>query len=155
MKAPLSLFKLILLASILLITVTACSKPDAQDSHGKPISVSDYKGKWLVINYWANWCEPCLREMPDLNDLYKKNQKQIMVIGVNFDGLPNEQINSFAKKLNISFPLLKDFPIENYGIKSIATLPVTYLVSPNGKLVATLDGPQTKESLLKKIETIK
>lgn len=125
----------------------ACSYPDSHDSTGKKISVSDYKGKWVVLNYWASWCKPCMVELPELNQLYKKYNNQVMVLAINFDSLPDVEINNFAQSLQLDFPLLSQFPKEKWGIAEIPTLPVTFLISPEGKLTATLYGPQTQASL--------
>lgn len=140
--------KLIALIFVLLL-ITACKpKPDAIDSNGNKIYLSDYQGKWLVINYWATWCKPCLTELPDLNALYNNHANQVMVFGMSFDALSNAEIQQFAKKLSINFPMLQIFPIGNYGITNISALPVTFLISPQGRLVKTLHGPQTQTSLL-------
>ena len=139
---------------ISLLTLTAAlflsscsSKPDTQDSHGNPITLSAYKGKWLVVNYWAEWCKPCLTELPDLNQLYEKHKAQVMVLGVNFDKMAPLQINQFAQKLAINFPLLQNFPIQRYGVTDINGLPTTFIINPEGKLTQTLHGPQTHEQL--------
>ncbi|HVV67433.1 MAG TPA: TlpA disulfide reductase family protein [Gammaproteobacteria bacterium] len=138
---------------ILACFASACNKqPDAVDSQGKAISFSDYRGKWLVVNYWATWCKPCLTELPELNALYAAHQDKLVVLGISFDHLPNTEIQQFAQPLQLKFPLLSQFPTEKFGIKDIPTLPVTFLISPQGKLTQTLYGPQTKASLLTAME---
>lgn len=139
-----------LLAVIACFILVSCKQaPDAVDSSGTPIKFSEYKGKWLVINYWATWCEPCRRELPELNKLSQSKSAQLIVLGVNFDALPNHEIQIFANSLGLNFPLLHQFPKEKFGIENIPVLPTTFLISPQGKLVATLQGPQTEASLLK------
>lgn len=135
-----------LIVSVILLTfLVACSsQPDAKDSQGNAIRLSDYKGKWIVINYWATWCKPCLQEMPALNDLYRKHTNQLIVLGVSYDKLTNKEINAVVNKLSIQYPMLSTFPIDKFGIKHLAVLPVTFIINPEGKLVKTLKGPQTE-----------
>lgn len=125
------------------------SKPDAYDSNGIPIRVSDYRGKWLVVNYWASWCEPCVKEMAELNTIYTNNKDKVMILGVNYEHASNKSIQQFSNKLAVTFPMLPTFPKERYGIKSINTLPTTLLISPRGKLKTILHGPQTEQGLEK------
>jgi len=134
-------------AFLILLLIAGCKKPDAYDTRGNPVRIADYQGKWVIINYWAPWCKPCLKEMPELNNLYLTYKSRLMVFGVSFDQLSNEKINTFANKLGITFPVLQNFPIEKFGIQTIQTLPVTFIISPQGKLVKTLNGPQTQVDL--------
>ena len=78
------------------LALVSCSKPDAYDSQGNPISLKQYQGKWIIINYWASWCGPCLEEMPTLNKLYHEYPNQLIILGVSFDGLNAEKINESA-----------------------------------------------------------
>lgn len=138
----------ILVFVVATFALASCSKQaDTFDSHGKPISMASYKGKWVVINYWATWCKPCIKELPDLNALYTGQKDKVMVLGVNYDKMENQQINQFANKLAVTFPMLREFPIQKYGINDISGLPTTYIVNPEGKLAKTLHGPQTQASL--------
>lgn len=143
--------KLFLLTCITLFTfiLTACRQPDLTDSQDNPIHLSDYRGKWLVVNYWATWCQPCVHELPELNGLYLSHSDQVMVLAVNFDSLPHHEINQFTQALHLKIPFLSRFPAEKYGITEISALPVTFLISPEGKLIETLHGPQTQAGLAK------
>jgi len=138
---------------IILIALVACTKPQTYDSHGKPIRLSNYLGKWVIVNYWASWCVPCLRELPDLNRFYSQHKNTVVVLGVSFDGWSNDKINAFAKKMNIQFPMLSDFPKEKFGIQHIPTVPLTLIISPKGKLKTLLHGPQDESSLEKMISS--
>lgn len=133
---------------MMLLFVTGCSsKVDAHDYKGNPIKLSDYKGKWVVINYWATWCKPCLVELPELNTLYASSKGQIMVIGVNYDQLPNSDLQQFAQKYQLTFPLVQNFSLNRLGVEQIASIPATFLIAPNGRVSKTLFGPQTADSL--------
>lgn len=140
---------IIILGLVCLLGVFGCTKPEILDCKGKPIKLSEYKGKWVLVNYWANWCEPCMKELPTLNQFYQKHADKIMVLGVSFDSLTDQEINQFSQKMKIDFPMLSHFPGESYGLKSISALPVTLLFSPEGKFVKVMYGPQTSSSLTK------
>lgn len=139
---------------LVLICLGGCTQKkqvDAMDSLGNPIKLADFHGKWVIINYWAQWCKPCLKELPDLNSLYLSRQNQVVVLGVSFDPLTDQQIQQFAKKTSIQFPMLAQFPLEKLGVNNIETLPITFIISPEGKWVKTLQGPQTQQALLQAI----
>ena len=152
MKNPRQTLALIILAIVILMGCTACKKQqDPLDNQSHPIQLSDYQGKWLILNYWATWCSPCLTELPELNKLYKQHRDKLNVLAINFDGLTAEKTADFTKPLALELPLLSDFPKEKLGINEISALPVTFLISPQGKLIKTLHGPQTEQSLLEQI----
>ncbi len=133
---------------MILIFASGCShKTDAYDYQGKPIKLSAYHGKWVIINYWATWCKPCLTELPELNALYASSKNKVMVIGVSYDQLPNNELQQFAEKYSLHFPLVQHLPLQRYGVDHIASIPATYIIAPNGRLSKTLFGPQTSDSL--------
>jgi peroxiredoxin len=134
------------LSSLLALILFSCSQHsvDSYDSQGKVIRLSHYLGKWVVINYWATWCKPCLTEMPALERLHNQYKNKIIVLGVSFDKLDNNAINQIAKKNSLTYPMLSVFPMQKFGIDNIDILPVTFIINPQGKLVKTLKGPQTE-----------
>lgn len=144
MSSVMKICKIFLILTVL--SLISCSKPiQLADCDGKTLNLN--QNKWLVVNYWADWCSSCLTELPELNKLAEKNSN-ITIVAVNFDGLQNAEIKRFREKLNLSLNLYDNFPKEKFGISDIATLPVTFLISPQGKLVARLDGPQSSDTLL-------
>src|SRR5690348_15998540 len=81
------------------------------DSEGRAISFNDFKNKWIIVNYWAEWCEGCVEEVPELNNFYQKNQdRNIIILGVNYDHLPRPYLNQVIKKMDIRFPVLLEDP---------------------------------------------
>lgn len=138
----------------LTLSLIACSdpKPQSYDSYGNAIHLNDYLGKWVVLNVWGTWCKPCIEELPELNQLQKNYRDQLVVVGVNIDGIPNAKINEFAEKFELEFPMLSSFPLkETLNIESIRTVPMTFILDPKGKLVQTLYKPQTADSIAKQI----
>ena len=110
------------------------------------INLSEYQGKWIVINYWALWCKPCHEEIPELNAFHHAHKnKDAVVLGVNFD--PTGDTDDAIKIMKIEYPVLKEDPAASFGIKTIDALPFTLLIDKEGKLKKRLYGPQTKEGL--------
>jgi len=134
---------------LLLITLllTACGDKPAEnpglDQHGQPVAASRLQDKWLVINYWAIWCAPCRKEIPELNQLAQQLAGQVEVFAVNFDGKQGEALAKEANELGITFTVLAQDPAKRFNLPRSTALPVTYLIDPSGKLRQTLLGEQT------------
>ena len=116
------------------------------DTSGKIHSLSDYRGKWVLINFWATWCPPCLEEIPDLVSLYE-SRKDVMVIGIVMDYRDPKTVLKFVDSLAISYPIV-------FGSKSVAAqvgpvsmLPTTYLFNPAGRPAAYKVGIISRKSL--------
>jgi protein SCO1/2 len=129
-------------------------QPVAQDSNGKTINLATYRGKWVVINYWATWCHPCLEELPELNRFSQHYSDKAVVLGVSYDQLPATKIHEVAQRFALNFPLLSSFPLQSLGVENISTLPITFLIAPDGHLQETFHGPQTQASLAKAIGAV-
>ncbi len=131
-----------LIAAAVLATLTACGAPEPDGR----LQLADYSGRWLVINYWATWCKPCIKEIPELNAL-ASNYPQVAVLGYNFDGIAGEALAAEAAALGIAFGLLQEDPSGQFGLSLPQVLPTTLVIDPEGQLVSSLVGPQTLESL--------
>ena len=104
--------------------------------NGKEYSLADYRGKWVVVNYWATWCSPCLEEIPELNKLHKKRDKlNLQLLGVNFEDAPDSQVLEFSKQLNIAYPVLLEEMDVFSQLGIIEGLPKTFIISPSGEIV--------------------
>jgi thiol-disulfide isomerase/thioredoxin len=114
------------------------------DSKGKVHRLSDYRGKWVLVNFWATWCPPCRREIPDLESLYENKKNNLQVIGVALDYHDPQRVLDFAKQMMISYPVV----LGNYKMAAqvgpVDALPTTYLYNPRGELVAYNVGALTK-----------
>ena len=138
----------LLLAALVCVTLSACGgKPDYQTTTGASGRFSDLQGRWLLINYWAEWCKPCLAELPELNRFNREFAAKASVFAVNFDGARDEQLRQQVAKLGIEVPVLNEDPAEKLGYKRPEVLPSTYVFSPDGKLQQVLQGEQTFETL--------
>ena len=128
----------------------ACSQSDFTDAVGERISLQDPQGRWLAINIWADWCEPCREEIPELNAIYR--QDDIRVLGYDFDNSQGEELSQKIKQLAIAFPVLTSNPVEYLKTQSPMALPATFIVNPQGQLKETLYGPQTQITINQAIQ---
>jgi len=123
------------------------STPQLSDLAGNKINLADYHGKWVIINYWASWCKPCFKEIPQINKFYNAHKDDVVVLGVSYDQASGKDLQQIVKKMDIQFPTLNQDPRKQFGIDQIKGLPVTFVVGPDGKLKKTLYGEQTQRSL--------
>jgi len=141
-----SLFVAILL-SICTFTYAATSF-NLKDMSGKKQTLSQYKGKWVIVNYWATWCPPCLEEVPDLVALYdSRKNKDVMIIGVAFDYQTAKEVSDYVNDMLISYPIVlgDDDAMKQIGFSDV--LPTSYIYNPHGDLVKTKHGKVTKQYL--------
>ncbi|MFZ6691199.1 TlpA disulfide reductase family protein [Undibacterium sp. SXout20W] len=113
------------------------------DSAARPQALSQWKNHFLVVNFWATWCSPCVQEMPELSALQKEFQgKSVQIIGLGIDSPSN--IADFAKKYEISYPLyvagLDGSELSRQMGNQAGGLPFTVLINGNGKVVKTYLG---------------
>ena len=113
----------------------------------KTVAIDNYRGQWVVVNYWAEWCKSCIKEIPELNDLNSQNA-DVTVLGVNFDGAVGDELARQLDELKVAFETLPYDPSAELGIERPRALPTTVIISPEGDLKEVLIGPQTQESLL-------
>lgn len=126
------------------------------DAEGNPVSLSDFKGKPVVANFWATWCGPCKQEMPAFEKLYKEYGDEVVFLMVNLpDGETTESVLEFVKSNGYTFPVF--FDSENdasvtYGIRSI---PATLFVDSEGYVFAGYAGALSEDIIREHIEGIK
>ncbi len=117
---------------------------------GHAVKLSDYRGKNIVLNFWASWCPPCREEMPEFQRVYTENPESLVVIGVNLQE-SKENAESFVEKLGITFPILLDPNAQAKDMYNVFTQPVTYFIDGNGEIVDKKFGPLTSEEIDEKI----
>ena len=145
-------FKIIPLLCIFILF--GCQKNDIDVFNGKDTSLEKLKGQWVVVNYWADWCAPCIKELPDLFEFSKENN-DVLVYVFNFDELDAEDLEPVAKRFNLKLPSLISHPREIWGIETPPAVPATFFINPEGVLVESLFRPQTKDSLNSILASIK
>jgi len=119
-----------------------------KDVEGKTHHLSDYRGKWVLVNYWATWCPPCLEEIPELVHFHEDHKdKDAIVIGVNFEKISVEELAKFIDENFVIYPVLLSEPSPTSPLGPVTGLPTSFLISPEGELVATKMGPVTIKSI--------
>lgn len=147
--------KLLSIASVTVLALLALSagiyvanslKYDFKTLDGNQYSFDQLKGQTIVINYFAQWCAPCLREIPELNEFYHQAPDSVTLFAVSFDELSEQALREIKEKYNIAFPIIAqiehDFPFDRPEY-----LPATFIIKPSGELAGQLLGEQTVQSL--------
>lgn len=138
-----------LLAVLLLSTATAQAEGFRfQDTQGKTHTLAGYRGKWVLVNFWATWCPPCLDEIPELVSLHEgRRSKDLVVIGVAVDYPSQKEVIRFVDDYFISYPVVLGSYQSAAQVGPVDGLPATYLYNPQGKLVAQHVGALTRKAV--------
>jgi thiol-disulfide isomerase/thioredoxin len=115
---------------------------------GSTLAIADLRGQWVVVNYWATWCAPCRKEIPDLSDLHERRNGEITVVGIAYEDTAKEDFINFLDELGPTYPngLVDVYnPPQPFGAPR--ALPTTYLLNPDGISVKTFVGPVTGEQI--------
>ena len=119
-----------------------------EDIQGKTHRLADYRGKWVLVNFWATWCPPCVSEMPELVSLHDAHKdKDLVVIGIAVDSGSDRQVADFVKAHGISYPIVMGNEEISAQIGEMEVLPTSYLYAPNGKQVSYQPGEVTRKEI--------
>ena len=119
------------------------------DLGGQLHSLSDYRGKWVLVNYWATWCPPCLEELPELEAFHTESAGKAVVLGVNMESIGHAELQGFVADRSLTFPILVAGarPDGDQLLGPVDGMPTSYLVTPQGKIVARQVGQVTAEAI--------
>lgn len=133
------------IVSLFALLLAGCQKPSFQTAAGKDLNWGELDGQWVLVNYWAEWCKPCLEEIPELNAL--DGDPDITVIGVNYDDVQGKELRELGARMGIRYTMLAEDPAPTFGWKTPVALPATMVLNPQGELVESRFGPQTEDQL--------
>jgi thiol-disulfide isomerase/thioredoxin len=132
--------------SVSFLTVLAAHAFDLNDTAGKRHRLADYQGRWVVVNFWATWCVPCIQEIPEIAE-FARTYPRVTVIGVAMDADNPAKVKQFAQKTGHDFPLvLADEKVEKQ-LGEPKALPTTRVYDPSGKVVYDRPGRVNVKSL--------
>lgn len=147
--------KIAVWAGLALFCLAGCDQGLGPDQQGTEVTRTSLEGQWLVINYWAEWCGPCRREIPQLNALASPAaQEKVQVLGVNFDQLQGQDLLKAAQRMGIAYRVLAQDPAQALHLPAAQALPVTFILDPARQVRATLLGEQTAAGLRLQLATL-
>lgn len=121
---------------------------------GKTIKLSDHKGKIVIVDFWATWCPPCRRSIPDLIDIQKTYKDKVVIIGISLDTETKEDVVPFMKKYGINYPVAYGSAevVQSYGY--VEAIPTAFIIDQKGNIAATHVGLVDKSVYVNKIEQL-
>lgn len=105
-----------------------------RDTLGNPVTLTDYIGKKVMINFWATWCPPCKKEIPELQKFSEEMGDKLVILAINIDGNGDKQVQAIITKMNITFPVLLDENDKINELYQVITIPTTYFIDEQGKI---------------------
>ncbi len=110
---------------------------------GEEVNLSQFRGKYLLINFWATWCGPCKIEMPSLETLYRRfKSDKFDMIGISNDMFGDRVVRPYVKASKLTFPMLLDQRMTVSHQYGVVSLPTTFLIDPQGKIIGVLQGAE-------------
>lgn len=132
--------------------------PDVEmtDMEGNIVKLSDYRGKKVVLNFWATWCPPCRTEMPAFQSYYKKHQDEVEIIGFNmtFSGDSKKKVEQFVESYDLTFPIYLTDDDSIVNTYAVLTMPTTVFIDEEGRVQVHYRGPLDEKSLEKYISQL-
>jgi thiol-disulfide isomerase/thioredoxin len=115
---------------------------------GGSFDLSKQSGKWVIVNYWATWCSPCLKELPDISGYVSAHKDKVVAIGLDFEDTDKADVEKFLKAHPLTYPVAQvdiDNPPKDF--ETPKGLPNTYVIAPDGHVAKAFMGPITTKDL--------
>ncbi len=150
-----SILRTMIMALIMALGLLCTGPTTAQtQAHGfrliglddKTYTLADYRGRWVVLNFWATWCSPCLKEMPELQRFHQRHP-QVAVWGITFEDTPKDTMKAFVKRLGVTYPIMGQGQQPYTPFGEVTGLPTTFLVNPEGRFHRAIRGTVTAAEL--------
>ena len=140
-----------LITALLLPTLATAAKPldfTLTTLDGEQQQLADYRGRWVIVNYWATWCPPCRKELPEL-DIFHENHHQTdaVVLGINYEDISDDELREFIDKQFLSYPMFRQPDNQSTPFGRLNGLPTTFVIDPDGVPVAVETGGITADML--------
>ncbi len=120
---------------------------------GGEASIADHQGKWVLLNFWASWCEPCRAEAPAIEKFANENRSDLVVVGMNSRDLTPDA-EKFAHEYGLTYELLHDGDGEQMDSYNVKGLPESFLIDPDGEIALIYRGPVDEEILRQSFEPL-
>jgi len=117
-----------------------------KDINGEDYTLSDYRKQWVIVNFWATWCTPCIEEIPEFIE-FQKQHPEHKILGINFEEISNSDLQKFVQLHNINYPILRVGDTPLIPFEPLKGLPATAIVSPSGELLTVHTGSVTAQAL--------
>lgn len=148
-------FIALVLSSFFMISCSQADQSVFYDTDGNAVKLSNLRGKWVVINYWASWCGACVQEIPEMNKFYQNTKdKNIVFYGVDYDELSLGSLKSSIDSVSIRYPVLTTDPGYAWNLESVEVIPTTFILNPEGRVVKVITGTNTEASLMNVISSL-
>lgn len=143
-----TLFVALLAAAVPAFAVPSNPQLSVKTIDGSTFDLAAHKGKWVIVNYWATWCSPCLKELPDISAFVAAHKDKVAAIGLDYEDAEPADIGKFLKTHPLSYPVSIvdiDNPPADFGAPK--GLPNTFVIAPDGRLAKTFLGPLQAKDL--------
>jgi cytochrome c biogenesis protein CcmG/thiol:disulfide interchange protein DsbE len=120
---------------------------------GAPLRLSDYRGKVVLLNFWATWCPPCVTEIPDLVALREElGTERVEVLGISLDTAGADAVRAFARERGMSYPTAVDTAQVSAMYGGVPSIPTTFVIDTHGGVVEKIVGPQSKSQFIAAVQ---
>ncbi|GAA0601390.1 hypothetical protein GCM10009001_17660 [Virgibacillus siamensis] len=122
---------------------------------GKTVSLSDFRGKRVIVNFWATWCPPCRAEIPDFQKLYEKKDVKILAVNLTDTEKSKKDVSTFVKEFEMTFPVLMDVDSDVAEMYQVQAYPTSYIIDSSGHIQYRALGAMNYELMIQELAKIK